>query len=228
MGRSASIIGSFAVALLLVVTTFWSCSDNPNKDVSCIMPANCALHTGDVVLRRGSGLTSRTVLALDEKGEYSHVGIVVDSAGVKMVVHAVPDEPDYEGDPDRVKMDTPEQFFSSVYAQTGEVCRYKDSLAARKAAAAALDVYHRHTLFDHAYDDNDTTRMYCTELVVHAYHRAGVELVGTERHHVDIPFLKMDCMFPSDVLESEQLESKYKFSLQEQGNTSLTIKNKNK
>ena len=55
--------------------------------------------------------------------------------------------------------------------------------------------------------------MYCTELVVHAYHRAGVELVGTERHHVDIPFLKMDCMFPSDVLESEQLESKYKFSL---------------
>ena len=213
MGRSASIIGSFAVALLLVATTFGSCLDNPNKDVSCIMPANCTLHIGDVVLRRGSGLTSRTVLALDEKGEYSHVGIVVDSAGVKMVVHAVPDEPDYEGDPDRVKMDTPEQFFSSVYAQTGEVCRHKDSLAARKAAAAALDVYHRHTLFDHAYDDNDTTRMYCTELVVHAYHRAGVELVGTERHHVDIPFLKMDCMFPSDVLESEQLESKYKFSL---------------
>ena len=135
MGRSASIIGSFAVALLLVATTFGSCSDNPNKDVSCIMPANCTLHIGDVVLRRGSGLTSRTVLALDEKGEYSHVGIVVDSAGVKMVVHAVPDEPDYEGDPDRVKMDTPEQFFSSVYAQTGEVCRYKDSLAARKAAA---------------------------------------------------------------------------------------------
>ena len=55
--------------------------------------------------------------------------------------------------------------------------------------------------------------MYCTELVVHAYHRAGVELVGSKRHHVDIPFLKMDCMFPSDVLESGLLESKYKFSL---------------
>ncbi len=212
MGRIASITGSFFVALL-VAATLWSCSDNPSRAVGCIMPSGCKLRTGDVVLRRGSGLTSRTVMALDEKGEYSHVGIVVDSAGVKMVVHAVPDEPDYEGDPDRVKMDTPEQFFSSVYAQMGEVCRPKDSLTARKAAAAALDVYHRHTLFDHAYDDADTLRMYCTELVVHAYHRAGVELVGSKRHHVDIPFLKMDCMFPSDVLESGLLESKYKFSL---------------
>lgn len=25
-----------------------------------------------------------------------------------MIVHAVPDEPDFEGDPDRVKMETPE------------------------------------------------------------------------------------------------------------------------
>ena len=88
--------------------TLWGCTDT--QPPHCIMPDDCTLHTGDVVFRRGSGLTSRTVIALDEKGEYSHVGIVVDSAGVKMVVHAVPDEPDFEGDPDRVKMDTPEQF----------------------------------------------------------------------------------------------------------------------
>ena len=38
-------------------------------------------------------------MAADRGGSYSHVGMVVDSCGVMMVVHAVPDEPDYEGDP---------------------------------------------------------------------------------------------------------------------------------
>lgn len=173
----------------------------------CILPEDCTLHTGDLVFRRGGGVTSHTVIALDKKGEYSHVGIVVDSAGVKMVVHAVPDEPDFEGDPDRVKMDSPETFFSSIHARLGEVCRPKDSLVACRTAEEAMKVYLRHTLFDHAYDDSDTTRMYCTELVVHAFRKAGVELVGEKRHDVDIPILKMECIFPSDLLESDYLES---------------------
>lgn len=198
------------LALMTSCLALWGCTDT--QPPHCIMPDECTLHTGDVVFRRGSGLTSRTVIALDEKGEYSHVGIVVDSAGVKMVVHAVPDEPDFEGDPDRVKMDTPEQFFSSVYAQMGEVCRPADSLAAQKAAEAALEVYHRHVLFDHSYDDTDTTRMYCTELVMYAYHKAGVELVGAEKHYVDIPMLKVECRFPSDILASDYLQSIYKFN----------------
>lgn len=54
------------------------------------MPDDCQLKTGDVVFRRGSGLTSHVVLAADVNGNYSHLGIVVDSAGIKMVVHAVP------------------------------------------------------------------------------------------------------------------------------------------
>lgn len=199
--------------LLLWTAVLWSCVGSESSPAHSIMPDSCTLRTGDVVFRRGSGLTSRTVLALDKQGEYSHVGIVVDSAGVKMVVHAVPDEPDYEGDPDRVKMDAPARFFSSVHAQMGEVCRPRDSIMARKAATAALEVYRRHTLFDHGYDDADTTRMYCTELVVHAFSKAGVALVGAERHHVDLPFLKMECLFPSDVLRSDYLESRYKFNL---------------
>ena len=197
-------------AILMAAIVLCCCSDNDMP--RCIMPPNCTLHIGDVVFRRGSGLTSRTVIALDKEGNYSHVGIVVDSSGVKMVVHAVPGEPDYEGDPDRVKMDPPEIFFSSVNAQLGEVCRPKDSLVARKAAEEALNIYRRHTLFDHSYDDNDTTQMYCTELVVYAFRKAGKELLGQEKHHISTPILKVDCMFPSDVLNSDFLESKYMFN----------------
>ena len=87
-----------------------------------ILPEDFELRTGDVVFRRGGGFTSKVVLAADVNGEYSHIGIVVDSAGTKMIVHAVPDEPDYEGDEDRVKMEAPERFFSTQYTLIGEVC----------------------------------------------------------------------------------------------------------
>ena len=44
---------------------------------------------------------SQAVLLAEKDGAYSHTGIVVDSAGVLMIVHAVPGEPDFEGDEDR-------------------------------------------------------------------------------------------------------------------------------
>lgn len=172
-----------------------------------ILPEGLQLREGDVVFRRGGGMVSHVVVAADREGNYSHVGIVVDSAGVPMVVHAVPGEPDFEGDPDRVKMDRPEHFFSSQYTSIGEVCRAKDSAAARQAAQVAMAVYRRHTLFDHDYDDHDTVRMYCTELIVHAYARAGLPLVGSARHEVRLPMLTADCIFPSDIKNSRQLES---------------------
>lgn len=193
------------------VICFWGCllfaSCMQSEKPKSILPDDCQLKTGDVVFRRGGGLTSHVVLAADVNGNYSHLGIVVDSAGVKMVVHAVPGEPDYDGDEDRVKMDTPEQFFSTALTTIGEVCRPKDTIIGRKAAEVAMRQYRKHVLFDHDYNDKDTTKMYCTELVAYAYHEAGYELISKERHKVDLPFLKVECIFPSDIYSSEFLES---------------------
>lgn len=172
-----------------------------------ILPEGCDLCEGDVVFRRGGGMTSRAVLMADVKGDYSHLGIVVDSAGHKMIVHAVPGEPDFEGDEDRVKMDKPERFFSTELADIGEVCRPKDARIAVRAAGVAMRQYRKGVLFDHDYDDRDSTKMYCTELVAYAFRLAGHELVGSCRHHVDLPILRADCIFPSDIHSSDFLES---------------------
>ena len=176
-----------------------------------ILPEDFELRTGDVVFRRGGGFTSKVVLAADVKGEYSHIGIVVDSAGTKMIVHAVPDEPDYEGDKDRVKMEAPEHFFSTEFTLIGEVCRPCDSVIARKAAEVAMRQYRKRVLFDHAYDDTDSTKMYCTELIAYAFRLAGRELITGERHTVDLPILKAKCIFPSDIHSSDFLESMIMF-----------------
>lgn len=197
----------FSTILILLCTLAMACGDNSDDKAGTLLPPGLQLHAGDVVLRLGNSVASHAVTALDSKGEYSHTGIVVDSCGVMMVVHAVPDEPDYEGDPDRVKMETPEEFFATSRALSGEILRPTDSVAAARAAAVALDTYHRHTLFDHHYDDHDTVSMYCTELVTHAYHRAGVELVDGERHHISTPWMEVQCFFPSDLLRSPFLKS---------------------
>lgn len=191
---------------IIAILSLAAC-DNKADGYRCLLPTGTELKEGDVVYRRGGGLVSHVVVAADRGGNYSHIGIVVDSAGTKMIVHAVPGEPDFEGDEDRVKMDTPEHFFSSEYTSVGEICRAKDTTVAKKAARAAIETYKRHTLFDHEYDDNDTTKMYCTELVVSSYNKAGVKIVGEERHHVSIPFLETYCIFPSDVYKSNYFKS---------------------
>lgn len=196
--------------IVFLILTAVACS--PSEQHFCIMPADCQLHEGDIVFRRGGSMMSRSVVALDAHGQYSHVGIVVDSAGCPMVVHAVPGEPDYGGDVDRVKMDTPERFFSSENAVVGEVCRHADTLVARQAAREAWRVYRRNILFDHDYDAADTTRMYCTELVVHAYERAGCRLTEAPPRRISLPGLHVDCYFPSDVYDCSQLQSVRKFN----------------
>lgn len=195
---------------LLALVLLTACG--PDGPAHSLLPAGFELHTGDVVFRRGGGLTSHAVLIADRKGQYSHVGIVVDSCGTKLVVHAVPGEPDFDGDPDRVKADRPEHFFSSVYAGLGEVCRPRDAEAAAQAASVAWRVYRRHTLFDHDYDDHDTTKMYCTELVAFAFRQAGIDLVEDRGgHYINLPFLQGECVFPSDVYQSDFLTSVIKF-----------------
>ena len=196
--------------IMIAVAMLASCAETEQRS---ILPEGCELRTGDVVFRRGSGLTSRAVLAADRNGAYSHIGIVVDSCGVMMVVHAVPGEPDYEGDPDRVKMDTPQRFFSSMNARIGEVKRLRgDSATALRAARFAVDVYKRGTLFDHDYDDSDTTKMYCCELIDFVYRKAGRPLAGQKRHYFHLPGLNpIRCILPSDICNSGKLDTVMSF-----------------
>lgn len=171
----------------------------------CILPDSVELRAGDVVFRLGGGLESHAVLALDRDGEYSHVGIVVDTMGRKMIVHAVPGEPDYEGDPDRVKLDSIGKYFSSVLAIQGAVMRMDDSLVAKRASQKALEVFRRGVLFDGDYNIDDSTRMYCTELVQFVYRSAGVKLINGEPEHVVLPLVDADVYLPSTVYHSKYL-----------------------
>ena len=193
--------------LLVIIVSLYilACSDGVSVQGDTIFPSDIQLKTGDVVFRRGSGFTSQAVIIAEHGGAYSHVGIVVDSAGVPMIVHAVPGEPDYDGDEDRVKMDSPEAFFSKVRAQRGAVYRHADSIVAQRAAQEAFKVYRRGVLFDHDYDSSDTTKMYCTELVVYAYGKTSYPLTDVENEHLKLVGFETDCILPSALLKCKDL-----------------------
>ena len=201
--------GMSVIYIMFICLFAMSCSGR--KVERTILPDGLVLADGDIVFRRGSGLMSHTVVAADG-GRYSHVGIVVDSAGVKMIVHAVPDEPDFPGDIDRVKMESPRKFFSTINANVGEVMRHTDKNVARVAAREAMRLYRCGLLFDHDYDDNDSTKLYCSELVERAYLGAGVSLTEKRRHDFVVPGFHFEhVIMPSDIYENNRLRTIARF-----------------
>lgn len=208
MGRTLATTMNISKTICLLATTclvvITSCTKG--KQPYSLLDDDTILRPGDLVFRRGTAMTSHAVAMADQNGAFSHVGIVADSSGVMVVVHAVPDEPDFEGDPDRVKMEEVHDFFSSERATYGEICRPQDSILAAKASQAAMAIYHQGPLFDHQYNSEDTTQMYCTELVMEAYKRAGCTLTGPPTHSYS--FLGIHCMvwLPSDIYKSPHIQ----------------------
>lgn len=193
---------SFVVAFAFMLFCLVGC-----KKKSFSLLPKVELQAGDVVLRCGSGLTSKAVLLADNGGEYSHVGIVVDCGGQKMIVHAVPGEHDGPDDVDRVKMDTPEDFFSSLKTSNGRVMRYADVECAKRAAEEACRLYRKGVHFDHDYSLSDTTQMYCSELVEFVYkNTSAVSITCGMRHDVALPMYSFrNLILPSDFVNSRCL-----------------------
>lgn len=201
-------MGNVKGLIIIATISLAMCSCNRTEDAPhCILREASILKEGDIVMRRGTGITSRVVTAADGGADFSHCGIVVCHNGRTMIVHAVPDEPDYEGDVDRVKMESARKFFSSINASKGCVLRCNDREVAQASANVAKGIFYRKTLFDHDYNDMDTTKMYCSELVVYAYKKAGKMIIGKGRHNINMPGLHFShVIFPSDILKSKDLK----------------------
>lgn len=164
------------------------------------------LNNGDVVFRLGDSSVSNAVMVADEEADYSHVGIVVSVDDKKMIVHACPPDIESVDTANQVRIDTPKAFFDSKCAVNGAVYRHENYDVAEAAANYAYDLYLRHVPFDYNFDTNDTTSMYCSELVEFAYLKSGESLLKEKGHVVDIPGVYIEnCILVSDIQKSEKL-----------------------
>lgn len=202
--------GVFQILLLLLLFfVLPGCRNAEGKDIQ--FPED-EFADGDLAFRRGMGIMSRVVLAADEKGVFSHVGILKRIDGVWHVIHAVPDEPEFEGDVDRVKVEPLASFYAFDRASRGAIMRYDcDTGILRRTAESAAEIAVRGTLFDHDYDLDDTTQMYCTELISFVYAKQGIDLTEGRRTVANLPALGGIYIMPGDLTGNKNLKLIYQF-----------------
>lgn len=199
-----AIFKGFPYYLCLIILFIYGCeTKSPSFDLTGL-----DLQEGDIVFRKGNSLASQLVLKVDEESFYSHIGIVVSDNGAWKVVHAVPDEPDYKGDQDRVKMDDLNVFFSSERASAGAIMRFEsDSIESKKIEERVKRIFQRNTLFDHYYNLDDTTKMYCTELIYFVFKEVSdIDITEGRRTIVSVPALKGSYILPSDIRKNPNLK----------------------
>ena len=152
---------------------------------------------GDIVLRCGWGMESRAVV-VNGRSTYSHTGLLHhDECSGWQVVHAVPGE----DTPEYIKSEAVAQFFQPMRARYGAWLRVNccDSLAAQATGYALQKVAER-VLFDNNYLLDDTTEIYCTELVWRSYRSVGIDVSSGLRHEVPHLFSSEgECILPSDI-----------------------------
>lgn len=201
-----------AIKLLVPGILFSACTtvSTSEPQVEEILQTVC-FQEGDIAFREGRGWESRIIRMMDPHGTYTHAGIVTDSGGQWMVIHAVPNEPDFPGDIDRIKLEPVTAFFEKSRASHGEIKRITDAVKAQKAARIALHLYQKRTPFDHAYNDKDSTSMYCTELVDFSFRKAGISLTDEHDRKSGFSGFTGSYLFPSDLSKSSSLTSIFKF-----------------
>lgn len=202
----------FPWGLLSLLLLQVACNKEPERVRAERTPWDTLLKEGDIVFRRGMGITSQMVLIADTEGTYSHIGIVVHDNGTWKVAHAVPGEPDFQGDPDRVKLERIEVFFEKEKAARGAVMRVKgDTVRNKCAAQRAMQLVESQIKFDHAYNLKDSTEMYCTELIDFVFRHENIDLTEGRISEIHIPGISGTYVLPSDIQKSELLELIYFF-----------------
>lgn len=170
-----------------------------------IWPCGKPYFPGDLVLRCGNSLASRSVRFLDKDGCFSHIGILVCKEGEWLVVHAVPGEADPPGSPEYIKAEPIRDFLLPDKALVWGVYRYADSCVSEKASEVAWEQYRKKRVFDHSYDLADPDRMYCSELIIYSYLSQGVDFSLEGMDLSFMPGISAKVVFPSDIVRHEDV-----------------------
>ena len=210
-GLSISSVAFFCVFVVMSLSAFVGCTRKADKlsDDEPYMKWD-DIRSGDLLFRMGYGASSRVVVTVGG-GQYSHIGIaMVVPEGIK-VVHAVPGEG--SDGIDKVRCDDIEVFYSVDRASAGAAARVScpDSIAL-SAVAVAYEKNLSSVPFDHKYNLDDTTSLYCTELIWMAYRKNGIDLADERRHELVIPGHTLSLIFPEDIWNSRHLSVLHEFA----------------
>lgn len=187
---------------------FFACKEKSNTIVTVDTDI---LQEGDLIFRRGVGLSSRTVLVAGKNELYSHIGILAKDSTEWFVIHSVPGETTKEQPEEKIKKETISEFFAPKKSISGAIFRLDTTaILCSQAAQKAKELFDRELLFDHQYNPEDSTKMYCTELIYFAYKSVGIDL--TEGRRRSYPGFQYPFIFPKDITDNKLLRKEFFFT----------------
>ena len=168
------------------------------------------LQEGDLIFRRGVSLSSRTVLVAGKNELYSHIGILVKDSNEWFIIHSVPGETTKEQPEEKMKKETISEFFAPEKSVSGAIFRLDTTaIICSRAAQKAKELFERELLFDHQYNPEDSTKMYCTELIYFTYKSAGIDI--TEGRRKAYPGFQYPFIFPKDITDNQSLRKIFSY-----------------
>jgi hypothetical protein len=202
---------AWTAALLLcamLCATTVSCTKHKNGGEK-VPYDTTGLRNGDLLFRNGCGYESKVVTNLSS-GNYSHIGMAYRAPSGWCVIHAVPGEA-AEGEPEYLKCESIDEFYRVDRAKAGARARVNctDSVA-DAATRHAMQLVERRVVFDNDYDLDDSSQLYCTELIRLVYAGCGVDLCEERWHKAPI-IAKGSVIYPEDIWQSPLLIHKKEF-----------------
>ncbi len=158
-----------------------ACTANERADSFVVNDG--AIQSGDIVFRRSYGIVSDLIVArLKDSISLSHCGIAYrDSAGQLFVIHALSKK---LSDTDGMQKCTFEAFLHDCRPGTVKVTRFLPDTSG-VLQHWALQYLKNAIPFDDAFDMRDTTRFFCTELILHIIKtHFDVDLVQNKRNEI--------------------------------------------
>lgn len=150
------------------------------------------LKNGDLILRRGCSAESYAVYLSDNKSDFTHIGIVTIQNNTPYVIHAVPHKNK------TIKKEKLTTFLNSKNTSKFTIYRSNYSpLALKKVALTAEAFYQQKIEFDSNYDLKNSSKLYCTELVLKAFEKSGLHL-KLKTQNINILINSYQILFPSE------------------------------
>lgn len=161
----------FLVALVYLVYQLFLNPENTKQVYYPLSePEKGLLRTGDILLRKGYGYFSEKIASADSPPyQVSHCAMLVYRNNTWQVVHALSSSvAPFDG----VQYQPLQQFLNESQPGSLLVCRFKTTADSLQNIVRETCRYaDEHRPFDHSFDSNDTSSIYCTELFQHSFNK---------------------------------------------------------
>lgn len=173
--RDLTLLGLTSLIILLTGSSAISSSQTANLSLNekCEFPplSSLQLKDGDVILRRGNSIFSELIARNFPASEgMSHCGFIFKIDGQYQVIHTISKS---LSDIDGIRINTLEKFVREAKQNRICIIRYHKKLNSDSMKERCLALLKQKIPFDNDFDLNDSSKLYCSELLRYVYQEQG-------------------------------------------------------